>query len=399
MSKENASALFDGNVPAPAMEVKPRVHAAVLQGFGDLAPSTMHIPRERYSDPRIFQEELRTTLSAPIVLTLSSKLPNPGDFVTMDFLGNPVIIVRGEDGRARVLLNACRHRGATVVEGDGCARRFTCPYHAWSYDTEGSLVGVPDRRKGFDDLDVTTHGLVEFPSDERHGFIWASRDTNATVDLDAHLGPFDAELGAWPDYHEVAVLDLQIAANWKSCMEAFQETYHFPYVHTSSLPNTGSIANIVTFDQFGRHHRLGVPHATIGREAEPTPGEQVTCIYYIYPNMVIATSPLGGELFQFFAGSTPSRTWVRHTVAARWPVVGDVAAFFETYVPVMQSVIRDEDAVVLGRAGTGLGAGHTDVVLGRNEIGVQGIHRQLMADVPDSVGAAGQAVRLESALR
>ncbi len=395
MAKDDAAHLF-GSVPAPAEELKARVHAAVLAGFGDLAPSTMRIPKERYSDPRIFQEELRTSLSAPVVVTLGSTIPHAGDYATHDFLGNPVIVVRGDDGRARVLLNACRHRGATVVQDAGCARRFSCPYHGWTYDTEGSLVGVPDRRKGFVDLDVTTHGLVEFPSEERHGFIWAVRNPDGLIDLDAHLGPFDAELAAWPDYHEAAVLDLEIQANWKSCVEAFQETYHFPYVHTNSLPNNGTVPNIVTFDQIGRHHRLGIPHATIGHEPEPADGEQVVVIYYIYPNTVIATSPLGGEMFQFSPGPNPSTTKIRHTVASRWPVEGDVALFFEGYIPLMQAVIRDEDAIVLGRAGAGLGAGHTDVVLGRNEVGVQGVHRQLMSDVPDTF-AAGHATQLQSA--
>jgi nitrite reductase/ring-hydroxylating ferredoxin subunit len=368
--------------PGPIAVLTPRVHAAVLAGRGDYAESTMVIPNRRYTDPAIAERELATSFAAPLVVGPSHLVERPGDFVTMDLVDTPVIVVRDHAGRARVFLNACRHRGAMVVAGEGCSRRFTCPYHAWVYDTDGALVGQPGR-EGFDDLDVGTVGLVELPSEERAGFLWALRDPAGSLDLDAHLGPLEAELDSWGiDYDVAATMTLSLCSNWKCALEAFQETYHFPYVHRDSIVGQGTVANIVTFDAFGRHHRLGVPLASIGTDPEPPAGEHISCIYYLYPCTVIATSPVGAELLQFWPGPTTDRSTVRHTILARTSLNDpEVREFFEAYSPLIQGVVRDEDAIVLESCGIALATGHTDAILGRNEIGCQAAHRQLLADI------------------
>ena len=256
----------ENEIPGPARELIPRVHAAARAGIGDQAPSTMRIPNAHYTDPAILEAELRTTFAAPLLVAPSSSVPESGDFRAMDLMGTPVVVVRGTDGRARVLLNVCRHRGAQVAEGSGCTRRLTCAYHGWTYDTEGALVGIPGR-EGFDDIDIADNGLVELPSEERHGFVWALRDPHGALDLDGHLGPFDAELAAWGYHYDVAaLLELELRSNWKCALEAFLETYHFPYVHPTSMVGRSTFANIVTFDQIGRHHRLGVPIHAIGTD-------------------------------------------------------------------------------------------------------------------------------------
>src|SRR5579863_7878537 len=130
----------DQTIPAPSRGLIPRVHAAARAGVGDLAPSTMRIPNAHYTDPAILEAERRTTFATPLLVSPSSTVPEPGDYRTMDLMGMPVVVVRGADRRARVLLNACRHRGAQVAEGSGCSRRLTCSYHRWVYNTEGALV-------------------------------------------------------------------------------------------------------------------------------------------------------------------------------------------------------------------------------------------------------------------
>jgi phenylpropionate dioxygenase-like ring-hydroxylating dioxygenase large terminal subunit len=203
------------------------------------------------------------------------------------------------------------------------------------------------------------------------------------LDLDTHLGPLEAELNSWGiDYDVAAVMELQLRCNWKCALEAFQETYHFPYVHRDSIVGQGTIANITVFDRFGRHHRLGVPLASIPTTGPLTAGEHVSCIYYLYPCTVMATSPVGAELLQFWPGPTPSSSTVRHTVLARMPLDDpDTRAFYDEYAPLIQAVVRDEDAVVLESCGTGLAANHSDAVIGRNELGCQAAHEQILADL------------------
>ena len=97
-------------VPTPVRELTARVHAAARAGVGDLMPSTMRIPNADYTDPAIAEAELRTTFTAPLLVLPSSAVAGPGDFVAMDLLDRPVVVVRGAEGRVRVLLNVCRHR-------------------------------------------------------------------------------------------------------------------------------------------------------------------------------------------------------------------------------------------------------------------------------------------------
>ena len=106
-----------------------------------------------------------------------------------------MLITRDEDGVAHAFLNYCRHRGAEPAQGCGNARRFTCPYHAWVYDTRGQLIGMPmrDRHDGFD---LSPYSLVELPSEERHGFVWVVMRRGHPIDVAAHLGELDAEIAS-----------------------------------------------------------------------------------------------------------------------------------------------------------------------------------------------------------
>src|SRR3546814_13807477 len=89
-----------------------------------------------------------TTLFRSQALMLTVELPEPGDYVARTMLGKPLLVVRGKDGVARIFLNVCRHRGAQLCkEGKGHAPRFACPYHNWTYDREGKLVGISGKDK------------------------------------------------------------------------------------------------------------------------------------------------------------------------------------------------------------------------------------------------------------
>ena len=128
-----------------------------------------------------------------MALVAGSEIADPNDYIVRNALGRSVLITRDEDGVAHAFLNYCRHRGAEPAHGCGNARRFTCPYHAWVYDTRGQLVGMPmrDRHDGFD---LSPYSLVELPSEERHGFVWVVIRRGHPIDVAAHLGELDAEI-------------------------------------------------------------------------------------------------------------------------------------------------------------------------------------------------------------
>src|SRR5262249_9344148 len=123
-------------------------------------------------DQRAHLERQHLFLDQPLVLAMSCDLPRPGDFLTHDLMGGPIALVRARACHGRAFLNICRHRGAKVIHGSGCGRHsFACPYHAWTYDSDGRLLGMGTKR-GFEGVDRECHGLTPLPVAERHGLIW-----------------------------------------------------------------------------------------------------------------------------------------------------------------------------------------------------------------------------------
>src|SRR5215470_17286430 len=146
-------------------------------------------------------ERNRLFRDRPIFMGLSTRLPKPGDYLTEDVAGMPLLLTRGADGQVRAFANICRHRGAPVAEGCGNARAFVCPYHGWTYDSAGKLLGTTDK-VGFAGIDLASHGLVRLPVAEKHGVMFvrpkpiAAEGDSASIDIDAELGGLVPDLEA-----------------------------------------------------------------------------------------------------------------------------------------------------------------------------------------------------------
>ncbi len=367
-------------------EMAERLADLVTRNTTYLTDSVMQVPLEHYRSPERHQEELdQLFLTGTLCAGPSAAVANPGDFTVHEVLDKSLLITRDDAGVAHVLLNYCTHRGAIIAEGEGCTKRHTCPYHAWSFDPGGTLVGIPGA-EGFDGMDRSMTGLFELPSAEAHGFIWYSLDPTATVDPASHLGPFGAELERWgyADFWKVSVMDLEFPANWKATMEAFNETYHFPFVHQGTIAG-GVISNTTTFDTYGRHHRLGVPLVTfkdvIEGRAEYDPNFNLSVLYFCCPDLMLANGPFGVEVVQITPTLEPNRSRLRHTFMAKAAPTNDAEReVAEAFSSPAAEAIRVEDGPVLSLAGRGLQeGGHGFSSIGRNEPGVQNIHNQIDA--------------------
>ncbi len=373
----------------PVSELFPRVSALVKSRRTEYAEATMRIPMENYRDPEILRAERQHVLGAsPVVLAPSAALRDDGDYLTRQLPdGRSVIVVRGPGGTARVLVNTCRHRGARVAEGSGCARRFTCAYHGWSYDTTGGLVGQPGR-PGFDDVDQAELGLTELPSEESFGFVWLVPAGSPGVT--AHLGTFAEPLGSYDyaSFEANATMEVELPANWKCVLEAFFETYHFPFVHGNSMVGQGTIGNVVSFDSYGLHARLGVPGITMQNLPEDATPEDIhmSVLYFVYPNLVIANTVLGCELIEVRPAGSPDRSVLRHTFLSKVDPALIGVHNNEEYLKAIRAILRDEDGPVISSSGGGIrDAAHDFVLLGRNEPGCQHIHRQIQSALAQSV--------------
>jgi phenylpropionate dioxygenase-like ring-hydroxylating dioxygenase large terminal subunit len=167
----------------------------------------------------------------------ADEVAEPGDYLGLDVLGEPLVMVRGADGEVRVLSAVCRHRAMPVVGGRGRTRAFVCPYHTWTYALDGRLLAAPEMSEtpGFDPAGCR---LPPVRSEVWEGFVFVNFDAGA-----APLGPALAGLGALCRGYGLAGLrtvrrlpfDMECGWNWKLMCENFMEAYHHIGTHRKSL--------------------------------------------------------------------------------------------------------------------------------------------------------------------
>ena len=114
-------------------------------------------------------------------------MPNPGDYVCRNIIDSPVFVVRQKDRTVKAFANVCAHRAARLLEGDGHVTRISCPYHSWTYELDGRLIGAPFMQDtaGFD---VANHELKALACDTWEGFVYVNLDDSA-VAMSLHRPP------------------------------------------------------------------------------------------------------------------------------------------------------------------------------------------------------------------
>jgi phenylpropionate dioxygenase-like ring-hydroxylating dioxygenase large terminal subunit len=256
----------------------------------DLGEATWREPVENYrSEARFAAERDRVLRRLAVGFCPSAALPEPGSYVARDAAGTPIVAVRGGDGRVRAFRNACRHRGAALAAGAGCAKAFVCRYHGWTYGLDGRLIHVPHER-GFPGLDKGARGLAPVAVEEAGGVVFVAQD-----------GPIGAaRLGELPEmipsrYRLVAKSELDVAANWKIAVESFLEGYHIRTTHAQTFYPV-QFDNLNVVEVFGPNNRITFPYRAIHKlrsvpRDERSADGKLTYVYHLFPNAMVATFP------------------------------------------------------------------------------------------------------------
>lgn len=364
------------------------------------ADREMEIPSATYFDPEYAARERDIVFRKnPIVVAHSSELQQPGDFVTREVIGAPVLLVRQEDGRLKAFFNICRHRGAKLELSDqGCTQRFKCPYHAWTYNADGSLKSIPFE-DGFDGIERGDYGLVELPVDERHGLIWVKLEPGPALDIRAALGEeMDAELSSFEldQYTLVREASYEEPMNWKVIADGFLDPYHLQFVHPTTVGpffNT----NVYTLDVLGPNvARLVVSRRSMHEVKDQDPEDvdllpHIISNYILLPNTFVAVEPNHFEVWTISPHPTDPQ---RSTATIRFllrnpPQTEREEQYLKKNWELLIHTVVDEDWGVGRALQKGLPHGAMRRTLaGRNEAPIQFLHGNLAALVSGDENSA-----------
>jgi choline monooxygenase len=216
----------------------------VLKLIGNLA-ETAGTPLRRakamapglYHDPSIHQMELERIFGREwLCVGTANEIPHPGDFVTFSIADQPIYVMRGKDNIIRAFSNVCLHRMMVLLDARrGNCKRVVCPYHAWTYDDKGQLIGAGHMAQS-EEFNKANYKLPEIRTEVWEGWIYVTLNCRAPSIASelAELQPIVARYGM-ADYLPVAAQDQVWQTNWKFLCENFMEGYHLPVAHRATV--------------------------------------------------------------------------------------------------------------------------------------------------------------------
>jgi phenylpropionate dioxygenase-like ring-hydroxylating dioxygenase large terminal subunit len=258
------------------------------------------MPKSVYTSPDFAEAERRQIFAREwLCAGRADALPNPGDYLTMDLAGEPVIILRDREGVLRGMSNVCRHRMSTLLEGRGNVRSIVCPYHAWTYNLDGTLRGAPAmaRNEGFCKADVK---LPAVRVEDWLGWIMVTLNPEAPPPSE-RLAGVERLVGHLPmaSYREVFREEFRWNTNWKVLAENFMESYHLPVCHAGTIGGASDLDQMecppgeAAFNYHWIVKNDSVPLALAHPSNTTLTGDarRITWLLAIYPALLITLTP------------------------------------------------------------------------------------------------------------
>ncbi len=193
------------------------------------------LPGWAYHDESYFKAEMERVIRPSWqIVCHSSDIPNSGDWHKLDLLGESIIVIRGDDGRIRSFANVCRHRGMQLVAGAaGCVKKLVCPYHAWVYELDGRLSGVP-MKADYPSLETAEMRLFAVDCDIWNGFIFIRLKNGGGPSVAEMMDPATAEIAPYhlPELHPLSAPSTRHReVNWKNVGDNYSDNLHIPVAH------------------------------------------------------------------------------------------------------------------------------------------------------------------------
>lgn len=364
------------------------------------AGGIMQTPTDTYTSEERFSEEWNKFFrDYPQIVGMTGDLAEPGTFFTREDFGIPLLATRDEKGKFRAFANVCAHRGVVVEnEKKGKKTKFSCPFHGWTYDNSGKLIGFP-KPDHFGNIDKTCYGLTELPCMEQYGFLWVHPNPKGEIDLNNLFGSkLMEEFESWGFQNLVLTNEEEYVTemNWKLAIDTFGETYHFSTLHRNTLFNDFH-GNVQMFDTFERNARLTLCLREIDNMKKDPEENWHICrgafpVYFLFPNTILNVSDTGIILVREYPLDMSPHRSVSKVSFYFWPKVIDYLkenkiVLDKTEGKPLQdgvdgnpylgfgAIIRDEDYVVAAASHKGLKSGAIDyLTFGKNELALHHYH-------------------------
>jgi phenylpropionate dioxygenase-like ring-hydroxylating dioxygenase large terminal subunit len=368
----------------------------IAENRTDRAEAPLPLHKSIYTSPARNAAEMEHIFhNEPLVAGLTGDIPTAGDCLVFDSAGPSILVLRGKDGVARAFLNMCTHRGAKLVEEQepwsGPRPKLACPFHAWTFDAAGQLIGQPGK-DGFAGCDIGKRNLIALPCTEHLGLIFVRANPDGEpIDAAAHLGDFGPVLEQLELHRAEAVKKgiLTADSNWKFALDTYGEAYHFKTLHASTIGQT-HYSNRNVYEPVGRHHRVSFPDLSIGKlvgqDESLWPETEYGGVHFLFPNTVIffgAVTPgvYFTQVFRLFPDG-PGKMFCQFAVYAPFGVESEEhRAMCEMAFDATATVVQTEDYRVASHGYANLMTAPADfrVVLGANEPALHGVHRSIAA--------------------
>jgi choline monooxygenase len=249
------------------------------------------LPPWTYTSQEFFElEAQRIFRKVWVCIGRVERVSAPSNYFTMDLLGTPLVVVRGDDNIVRAFANSCRHRGTIVAEGEGHCKALRCPYHSWTYDLRGRLISAPTDMDRTSNFSLRNYGLVPIRMETWAGFLFVNFD-NEAESLETYLGDLP-ELVAPYNLDDMVCVRRRfydVACNWKVYLDNTKDQLHVTTVHRASL------------------NRVAPPRS-FNRNVQETRGNYVSSFLQIQRSMGLLEKGEGFPKIRSLVGEMAERT-------------------------------------------------------------------------------------------